>query len=83
LGDAIAFVQPEGGLFVWARLTGTGGKNTDAAAFAKRAIERGVAFVPGMPFYCANGDPATFRLSFATAPEDKIRDGVSRLAQSL
>ena len=83
LGDAIAFVQPEGGLFVWARLTGTGGKGTDAAAFAKRAIERGVAFVPGMPFYCANGDPATFRLSFATAPEDKIRDGVARLAQAL
>ena len=83
LGDAIAFVQPEGGLFVWARLTGTGGKGTDAAAFAKRAIERGVAFVPGMPFYCANGDPATFRLSFATAPENKIRDGVARLAQAL
>ena len=83
LGDAIAFVQPEGGLFVWARLTGTGGKGTDAAGFAKRAIERGVAFVPGMPFYCANGDPATFRLSFATAAEDKIRDGVARLAQAL
>ena len=83
LGDAIAFVQPQGGLFVWARLTGAGGKSSDAAAFAKRAIERGVAFVPGMPFYCANGDSATFRLSFATAAEDKIRDGVARLAQAL
>ena len=83
LGAAIEFVQPQGGLFVWARLTGAGGKSSDAAAFAKRAIERGVAFVPGMPFYCANGDPATFRLSFATAAEDKIRDGVARLAQAL
>ncbi len=83
LGDAIAFVQPQGGLFVWARLTGAGGKRSDAAAFAQRAIERGVAFVPGMPFYCANGDPATFRLSFATAAEDKILDGVARLAQAL
>jgi DNA-binding transcriptional MocR family regulator len=83
LGDAIEFVQPQGGLFVWARLTGAQGKDSDAAAFAKRAIERGVAFVPGMPFYCANGDPATFRLSFATAAEDKIRDGVARLAQAL
>ena len=83
LGDAIEFVQPQGGLFVWARLTGAGGKGSDAAAFAKRAIERGVAFVPGMPFYCANGDPTTFRLSFATAPEDKIMDGVARLAQAL
>jgi len=83
LGDAIEFVQPQGGLFVWARLTGSGGKSSDAAAFAKRAIERGVAFVPGMPFYCANGDPATFRLSFATAAEDKILDGVARLALAL
>ena len=83
LGDAIEFVQPQGGLFVWAQLTGAGGKGSDAAGFAKRAIERGVAFVPGMPFYCANGDPATFRLSFATAAEDKIRDGVARLAQAL
>ena len=83
LGDAIEFVQPQGGLFVWARLSGAGGKGSDAAGFAKRAIERGVAFVPGMPFYCANGDPATFRLSFATAPEEKIRDGVARLAQAL
>ena len=83
LGAAIEFVQPQGGLFVWARLTGAGVKSSDAAAFAKRAIERGVAFVPGMPFYCANGDPATFRLSFATAAEDKIRDGVARLAQAL
>ena len=83
LGDAIAFVQPQGGLFVWARLTGAGGKSSDAAAFAKRAIERGVAFVPGMPFYCANGDSATFRLSFATAAEDKIRDGAERLALAL
>ena len=83
LGDAIEFVQPQGGLFVWAQLTGAGGKGSDAAGFAKRAIERGVAFVPGMPFYCANGDPATFRLSFATAPEEKIRDGVARLAQAL
>jgi aspartate/methionine/tyrosine aminotransferase len=64
-------------------LTGADGKSSDAAAFAKRAIERGVAFGPGMPFYCANGDPATFRLSFATAPEEKILDGLARLAQAL
>jgi 2-aminoadipate transaminase len=26
LGDAIEFTTPQGGLFFWARLTGTGGK---------------------------------------------------------
>ena len=79
----MSFVQPQGGLFVWARLTGAGGKVADGNAYAKRAIEQGVAFVPGSPFFCANPDPATCRLSFATAPEDKILEGVSRLAKAL
>ena len=83
LGDAIEFVQPQGGLFVWARLTGVGGKVQDGNVLAKRAIEKGVAFVPGAPFFCANPDHATFRLSFATADADKIREGVARLAQAL
>ncbi|MEN9888691.1 MAG: 2-aminoadipate transaminase [Pseudomonadota bacterium] len=83
LGDAVSFVQPQGGLFVWARLTGAGGKVHDGNVYAKRAIDQGVAFVPGAPFYCANPDHATFRLSFATAPEDKILEGVARLAKAL
>jgi DNA-binding transcriptional MocR family regulator len=83
LGDAVSFVPPQGGLFVWARLTGAGGKVSDGNVYAKRAIEQGVAFVPGTPFYCANPDHATFRLSFATAAEDKILEGVARLAKAL
>ena len=83
LGDAVEFTQPEGGLFFWARLTGKGGKLKDAGEFAKRAIEQGVAFVPGAPFYAANPDPATFRLSFATAGVDKIVEGVARLGKAI
>ena len=83
LGDAVAFTQPQGGLFFWARLTGKGGKTSDASEFAKRAIEHGVAFVPGVPFYAANPDTATFRLSFATADLGKIQEGVGRLARAL
>ena len=83
LGGAIEFVQPQGGLFFWLRLTGAGGKETDGAQLAKRAIEQGVAFVPGVPFYCAQPDPATLRLSFATADVAKIQEGVARLAKAL
>ncbi len=83
LGDALTFVQPQGGLFVWARLTGARGKEKDGATFAKRAIDKGVAFVPGAPFYAANPDLSTLRLSFATAPVDKIEEGVGRLASAL
>jgi 2-aminoadipate transaminase len=83
LGDAIEFVQPQGGLFVWARLTGAGGKVKDGNEFAKRAIEQGVAFVPGAPFFCANPDLATLRLSFATADVAKIEEGVARLGKAV
>lgn len=83
LGDAIEFTQPQGGLFFWARLTGAGGKSKDAGEFAKKAIEQLVAFVPGAPFYAANPDLATLRLSFATADVAKIEEGVGRLGKAL
>src|SRR4051812_38590274 len=83
LGDAIEFTQPQGGLFFWARLTGAGGKVKDASEFAKRAIEQGVAFVPGAPFFAKDPDVSTLRLSFATADVGKIEEGVGRLGRAL
>lgn len=83
LGNAISFVQPQGGLFVWAHLTGANGNLKDGNTFAKMAIDQGVAFVPGAPFYCQNPDHSTLRLSFATVGEDKILEGVARLKQAM
>ncbi len=83
LGDALQFVQPQGGLFVWARLSGAGGKLADGNELARRAIEQGVAFVPGAPFYARDPDVATIRLSFATVGVERIREGVARLAKAL
>jgi DNA-binding transcriptional MocR family regulator len=83
LGDAVSFTQPGGGLFFWARLTGAGGKLQDGNQLAQRAIEKGVAFVPGTPFFASQPDHATLRLSFATADVAKIREGVARLGQAL
>ena len=83
LGDAVTFTEPQGGLFLWVRLTGAGGALADANVLAKKAIEQGVAFVPGAPFFSQNPDVSTLRLSFATADEDKIREGVARLAKAL
>jgi 2-aminoadipate transaminase len=83
LGDAIEFVQPQGGLFIWARLTGFNGMLSDGAEFARRAIENNVAFVPGAPFYANNPDFSTLRLSFATVGIDKIEEGIARLGASL
>jgi DNA-binding transcriptional MocR family regulator len=50
---------------------------------AKRAIEQGVAFVPGAPFYADNPDASTLRLSFATADVAKIEEGIARLGRAL
>lgn len=83
LGDAIEFTQPGGGLFFWARLTGAGGKTRDGNELAKRAIEQGVAFVPGAPFFATHPDLSSLRLSFATVGEDKIREGVGRLGKAV
>jgi DNA-binding transcriptional MocR family regulator len=83
LGSAVSFVEPQGGLFIWARLTGADGGPTDGAAFSKRAVEQGVAFVPGAPFFASHPDHATFRMSFATAGLDKIEEGVARLVKAL
>jgi len=83
LGDAITFTQPQGGLFFWARLTGADGRLADAGVLAKRAIEQLVAFVPGAPFFAEKPDPATLRLSFATANVEKIEEGIARLAKAL
>jgi len=83
MGDAVTFTQPGGGLFFWARLTGAHGGLADANVLAKRAIEKGVAFVPGAPFFAENADVATLRLSFATANVEKIEQGIARLGQAL
>ena len=83
VGDAIRFVRPAGGLFVWATLTGANGAISDGSALAKRAIDNNVAFVPGTPFFAQDPDPRTLRLSFATADQDKIEAGIAKLAQAI
>jgi DNA-binding transcriptional MocR family regulator len=63
-------------MFVWARLP-TG---MDAEALLPRAIEHGIAFVPGSPFYAGEPDRATLRLSFTSHTPEEIAEGLRRLA---
>ncbi len=79
LGDALRFARPPGGMFLWASLA----PGIDAGELLRRAVEHGVAFVPGAPFY-ANGGPAhTLRLSYSLPRPDELRLGVARLAAAL
>ncbi|PHM19026.1 MAG: 2-aminoadipate aminotransferase [Curvibacter sp. PD_MW3] len=72
----VTWNQPDGGMFLWARLP----QGMDTAALLPRAVDRGVAFVPGAAFYADHADVRTLRLSFVTASEQEIQQGVTALA---
>jgi len=79
LGTAIAFHEPQGGMFVWGRLI----DGTSASEYIKEAVARKVMFVPGGGFYVdEDADHATLRISFATPSVANIREGVARMAQA-
>ncbi len=78
--DAFAsYTRPEGGLFVFAALKE--GKN--ALELLKKAVELGVAYVPGTHFYADGGHENTLRLNFSNAGEAAIRRGMELLDQAL
>jgi 2-aminoadipate transaminase len=78
-GLGVEFNKPAGGMFLWVRLP----EGMDAAALLPKAVERGVAFVPGLPFYAGAGDPRTLRLSFVTASVDEIDTAIAALAEAV
>lgn len=78
-GLGVSWNSPDGGMFLWARLPA----GMDAAQLLPQAVERGVAFVPGAPFYAGTPDPRTLRLSFVTATPAQIDQGVAALAAAI
>ena len=70
---------PAGGMFLWARLP----KGMDAVQLLPHAVARGVAFVPGAPFFAGAADPRTLRLSFVTPSVAEIHRGVAALADAI
>ncbi len=66
---------PDGGMFIWARLP----DGEDSKPLLGRALDQGVAFVPGYPFFSGAPDPSALRLSFTRHPASEIAEGLSRL----
>ena len=52
----------------------------DAVQLLPKAVDKGVAFVPGMPFFADRPDPRCLRLSFVTASVAEIDRGIAALA---
>jgi 2-aminoadipate transaminase len=67
---------PRGGFFSWLTLP----ESADADDLARRAVERGVAIVPGSLFFPDGRGGHNVRLSFSLVDEAVIDDGIERLA---
>ena len=73
------YTQPEGGMFLWITLP----KGVSAMTVFNEAINRKVAFVPGVPFYVNKKEVNTLRLNFSSVDEETIRIGIKRLGEVL
>jgi DNA-binding transcriptional MocR family regulator len=74
-----AWTRPHGGFYLWATLPA----GVDSSALLPRAVDRGVAYVPGTAFYPGRLGTDRMRLAFCYADEEAIRTGVERLGDLL
>jgi 2-aminoadipate transaminase len=72
----VRWTFPQGGFFSWLTLP----PGVDATDLAGRAVERGVATVPGSLFFSDGRGHENVRLSFSLVDEAVIDDGIERLA---
>ncbi len=71
------YTLPEGGYFMWVELP----EGTDVNAMFAAANERGVQFVKGTDFLLEGGEN-TLRLAYSGVTNDRIEEGVKRLAEA-
>jgi 2-aminoadipate transaminase len=75
----VTWVKPAGGMFVWVSLA----EGMDAEKLLPLAVEEGVAYVAGSPFFVDGSGANTLRLNFSKEDPDKLREGVARLARAV
>ncbi|QHE88213.1 aminotransferase-like domain-containing protein [Hydrogenophaga sp. BPS33] len=78
-GLDVQWNSPDGGMFLWLRLPA----GMNAVDLLPRAVDKGVAFVPGAAFFADAPDHRTMRLSFVTASVEQIHIGIAALAQAI
>ena len=70
--------NPQGGMFLWASVDGV-----DTEELLKISAQQKVVFVPGVSFYPGRDVKDGMRLNFSNASEDKIQEGILRLAAAV
>ena len=73
------WTRTAGGMFLLLRLP----VGRPAKALLPAALDHGVAFVPGAPFFPSGGGDETMRLNFVSPPLEQIEEGVTRLAKAI
>ncbi len=71
------WTKPIGGMFVWVKLNA----DIDTSQLLFRAIEQGVAYVPGKSFFHDLSGKDTMRLNFTYPSPELIRKGIEILAK--
>jgi 2-aminoadipate transaminase len=71
------WTEPNGGLFIWARLP----DYIDTTDLLARALRENVAFVPGRAAFLDGRGGSEMRLNFSGIGDDDIREGVRRIGK--
>ena len=79
VGLGVSWTRPVGGMFLWVQLP----EGMDAQKLLPLAVERGMAFVPGAPFFPGNPQHNCLRLSYVTVPPAQIAQGIAALAAAI
>ncbi len=77
--EGVKWTNPDGGLFLFLKLP----KQYDTRELFDLAIKENVAFVTGEAFHCDGSGKNTMRLNFSFASDEKIVEGVKRLANAI
>lgn len=74
---SVRCTRPDGGMFVWVTLP----DGISSMDVFNAAIKEHVAVLPGTPFFIDGGGDNTLRINFSNSSEEKILDGMGRLAR--
>ena len=77
--EGVTWTNPDGGLFLFLKLP----EQFDTRELFDLAIKENVAFVIGEAFHSDGSGKNTMRLNFSFASDEKIREGVKRLAAAI